>query len=57
MRIIKYFTILILSTLFLNANSSCYDIYKSEAKPDTKIDKAIFYSFREINICFHDYID
>ncbi len=42
MRIIKYFTILIFKYSFLNANSSCYDIYKTEAKADTKIDKAIF---------------
>ena len=42
MRIIKYFILSALAFLSLNANSSCYEIYKTEAKADTKIDKAIF---------------
>lgn len=42
MRIIKYFILSALAFLSLNANSSCYDIYKTEAKGDMKIDKAIF---------------
>ena len=42
MRILKYFILSALTFLSLNANSSCYDIYKTEAKADTKIDKAIF---------------
>ena len=42
MRILKYFILSALAFLSLNANNSCYDIYKTEAKADTKIDKAIF---------------
>lgn len=42
MKILKYFVFLGLSFIYLSANSSCYDIYKSESKPDAKINKAIF---------------
>ncbi len=42
MRILKYFILSALAFLSLNANDSCYDIYKTEAKADTKINKAIF---------------
>ena len=41
MRILKYFILSALAFLSLNANSSCYDIYKTEAKVDTKIDRII----------------
>lgn len=42
MRILKYLFFTALAFVSLNANSSCYDIYKTEAKGDTKINKAIF---------------
>lgn len=42
MSFIKYFILSALAFLSLNANSSCYEIYKTEVKADTKINKAIF---------------
>ncbi len=42
MRSLKYFLLLALSFVSLSANSSCYEIYKSEAKANTSIDKAVF---------------
>ena len=48
MRILKYFILSALAFLSLNANNSCYDIYKTAKKPDMTIDRAIFVLIDEI---------